>query len=89
MHVDERQLVEQVGLPQLDAVAQVRDALEVLGAGAAHHADDLVALLEQQLGQIRAVLAGDAGDQRARCHASPLRSGVAAPSRRRSPYIDR
>ena len=32
---------------------------------AADDAVDLVALLEQQLGQVRAVLAGDAGDQRA------------------------
>ena len=58
------QLVEQVGLPELEAVAEVRDALEVLGAGAPDHADDAVALLEQQLGEVRAVLAGDAGDQR-------------------------
>ena len=35
---------------------QVRDALEVLGRGAADHADDLVALVEQELGQVRAVL---------------------------------
>ena len=43
-----------------------------LGARAAHHAVHLVALLEQQLGQVRAVLAGDAGDQRAaRLTASP------------------
>ena len=32
---------------------------------AADHADDLVALVEQQLGEVRAVLAGDAGDERA------------------------
>jgi hypothetical protein len=42
----------------------VGDPLEVDGAGPAHHADDLVALLEQELGQVRAVLAGDAGDER-------------------------
>jgi RNA polymerase sigma-70 factor, ECF subfamily len=40
----------------------VGDALEVDGAGPADHADDLVALVEQQLGQVGAVLAGDAGD---------------------------
>ena len=39
------------------------------GARAADDADDLVALLEQQLGEIRAVLAGDAGDDRAFGHA--------------------
>ena len=63
-HVDERELVEQVRLPQIDAVAEMRDALEVLRARPAHHADDPVALLEQQLGQVRPVLARDAGDER-------------------------
>ena len=64
---DERGLVEQVARRGVrvehDAVLQVGDALEVRGALAAHHADHLVALVEQQLGQVRAVLAGDAGDQ--------------------------
>ena len=32
---------------------------------AAHHAPHLVALVQEQLGQVRAVLSGDAGDQRA------------------------
>ena len=77
-HGDQRQLVEQVGLHQLDVVAQMLDAREVLGAGAAHHAEDLVALLQQQLGQVRAVLPGDAGDQCARlCHRLPFNSSVA------------
>ena len=49
---------------QGDAVADVLDAVELLGRGAAHHAVHLIALLEQQLGQVGAVLAGDAGDQR-------------------------
>ena len=61
----QRGLVEQVGLQQLDAARQVRDALERLGARAAHDAVDLVALVEQQLGEVRAVLAGDSGDERA------------------------
>ena len=39
------------------------DALEVEGARPADHAADLVALVEQELGQVGAVLAGDAGDQ--------------------------
>ena len=30
---------------------------------AADHADDLVALVEQELGEVGAVLAGDAGDE--------------------------
>ena len=39
-------------LAQLDSIDQVIDALEVLGARAPDHADDLVALLEQQLSQV-------------------------------------
>ena len=62
--IDERALVEQVALVEGDAVADVLDALELLGRGAAHHAVDLIALLEQQLGQIGAVLAGHPGDER-------------------------
>ena len=42
---------------------EVVDALGVEGARAALHAVDDVALLEQQLGEVGAVLAGDAGDQ--------------------------
>ena len=37
---------------------------------------DLVALVEQQLGQIGAVLAGDAGDERAPGHAVSLPQAV-------------
>ena len=48
---------------QRDAVAQVLDPVELLRRGAPDHAVDLVALLEQQLGQVGAVLSGDAGDQ--------------------------
>src|SRR4051812_48461323 len=48
-----------------DAFAQVLDAVELLRRGAADHAVDLVPLLEQQLGEVGAVLAGDSGDQRA------------------------
>ena len=39
---------------------------------AADEAVHLVALLEQQLGQVRAVLPGDAGDQRPLGHALAL-----------------
>ena len=60
---DERKLVEQVAFPDLDAVPQMRDALERLGRGATHHADDVVSLLQEELGQIRPVLAGDAGNE--------------------------
>ena len=37
---------------------------------AADHADHLVALVEQELGEVGAVLAGDAGDERALGHGS-------------------
>ena len=53
---------------QGDAVAQVLDALELLRRGAPHHAVDLVALVEQQFRQERAVLARDARDQGALAH---------------------
>jgi hypothetical protein len=44
-------------------VADVFEPLEGLGGGAAHHAVDLVALLEQEVGQVGTVLAGDPGDE--------------------------
>src|SRR5215510_8126844 len=48
------------------------DALEVVLARPAHHAEDRIALLEQELGEVRAVLARDACDQRTPAsHASP------------------
>ena len=49
---------------QRDALAQMLDALELLGRRTANHAVHLVAALEQQFGEIGAVLAGDAGDER-------------------------
>ena len=63
---NKRELVEQVGLEQLDALA---DGLEVLVGGlAADDAEHLVALLEQELGEQRAVLAADPRDERASGH---------------------
>jgi hypothetical protein len=41
----------------------VGDAVEVDCARPAHHADDAVAAVEQEFGQIRTILAGDARDQ--------------------------
>ena len=55
---------EQVAQVEREPVAQVLDAVELLRRGAADHAVHLVALLEQQLGEVGAVLAGDAGDER-------------------------
>ena len=48
------------------------DAPVVRRARAADHAEHLVALLEQQLGEVRPVLAGDAGDERAFGHGDSL-----------------
>ena len=59
-HRGERSLVEQVDLDELDAVAIA--ARFSYARRVAHDADDLVAALEQQLGEIRAVLAADARD---------------------------
>ena len=68
-------LIERAGIFEIAVdqaktiVAAVRilvDALKAIGverAGPADHADDLVALLEEQLRQIRPVLASDASDQ--------------------------
>jgi len=66
--LDERQLVEQVGLEQRDAAEQVLDAPVVGRAEAPDDASDLVPLLEQEFGEIRAVLASDAGYERAFLH---------------------
>ena len=60
---DQRELVEQVAFADLDAVAQVGDALERFRRRAAGHAHDVVALLEQEFGEIGPVLSGDAGDE--------------------------
>ena len=49
-------------------VLQVVDPAAVHAGRAAHHTVHFVTLLQQQLGEVRPVLAGDAGDQRALCH---------------------
>src|SRR5262249_15798983 len=66
--VDQRELVEQIGVPELDAIADVRDALEVLGARASYHADDAVPLFEEKLGEIGTVLPRDPRDDGATLH---------------------
>src|SRR3954471_7043141 len=66
------------------------DPLRVEARGPADHAVNLIAEVEQQLSQVRAVLPGDAGDQRAFDGSSVLRraqtnmllaSGVRFPNR--------
>ena len=56
-------VIEQVALHQLDAIADVLEPLEILGARTAHHAVDAVALGQQQVRQMGAVLSRDAGDK--------------------------
>src|SRR6185437_8276780 len=62
--VHQRALVEQVALVQDDAVADVLDAIELLCGGAAHHPVHVVAVLQEELGEVGPVLAGDSGDER-------------------------
>jgi hypothetical protein len=67
-HADERQLVEQIRRPERNAVEQVLDPLHIRRARAPDDSDDLIILLEQQLGEVRPVLTGDPGDNRALSH---------------------
>jgi hypothetical protein len=61
--VGQRGLIEQIGGHQLEPVDEVRDPLVRGGRAATDDADDAIPLGEQQLGEVGAVLAGDAGDQ--------------------------
>ena len=60
--VDERMLVEQVRGDELHVIHNVGDALECGRRASPNHADDAVALVEQQLGQVGPVLSGDPRD---------------------------
>ena len=60
---DQAVLVHQVPVMENEVLADVVDPPGVEGAAAPHQAVDLVALLEQELGEVAAVLAGDAGDE--------------------------
>src|SRR5262249_50052368 len=72
--LDERRLIEQVGLVDLDAAEQMADAVEVVGAGPAENTVDLIPLGEEELREIAAVLPRDAGDDRP-FHSSSLKDG--------------
>ncbi len=50
--VDQGDLVQQVARNYLQPVLDVRNALEVEGARTPDHPDDLIALLEEEFGQI-------------------------------------
>ncbi len=60
---DQRDLVTQVARNKLQSILDVADTVEVEGARAAHHTNDAVAAVEQELGQIGTVLSGDARNQ--------------------------
>jgi len=66
-------LVDEVAVVQREAVADVVDPPGVEGAAAADEAVDLVSLLQEQLGEIAAVLPGDARDQSSGRQESSLR----------------
>ena len=74
--VVERALVGHLAGEQRDAVEDVVDALGRRRRGAAHEAEDVVALVEQQLGEVGAVLAGDAGDECSLRHGDSLSKAV-------------
>src|SRR5439155_9909903 len=68
---DQRRRIGQVGVVEEEArpgfmriSVEMVDPPPVEGAGAAHEAVDLVALVEEQFGEVGAVLPGDPGDQR-------------------------
>ncbi len=64
-HADQRELVQEIRRPQLNTIEQMFDPPQIGRAGSADDADDLVAFVEEQLGQVGAVLTRDAGDDRA------------------------
>src|SRR5262249_52361353 len=82
---DQRQLVEEIRLREANPRAQMLDALELLDARTPDHAANLVSLLEQQLGEIRSVLAGHARDQGPLDVTHPCSIVAGARSRPRSP----
>jgi len=78
MVLDDPDEARQIGEVAVDDLHVVQDAEpaqpladDVRAGGAAHHADDAIALLQQQLGEVGAILAGDAGDEGSG-HGSPF-----------------
>ena len=65
---DDRQLIEEIARAQRDAIAQMLDAPVVRRAQPPDDAEDLVSLLEQELGEIRTILSCDARNERAFGH---------------------
>ena len=85
---DQRELIEEVTGLEVDAVEQVLDPPVIRGAGSADQSVDLIALLEEQLREIRTVLAGNSGNKSALGHSDVRLAGNsgARPARaRRTP----
>jgi hypothetical protein len=64
----DRQLVEQIAGTNGDSIQQMLETPQIRCARTSDYPDDLVTLLEQQLGKVRAVLTGNAGNDRALRH---------------------
>jgi hypothetical protein len=59
---DQRGLVQNVSLNELDLVEDVFDAIHGIGTGPPDHPDYSIALVKKELSQVRAILAGYSGD---------------------------
>src|SRR5204863_9430289 len=70
--------VSEISEDELDVAEDVVDPGRVERARAPDHPVDLVVLLEQDLREVRAVLAGDAGDERLPLH-QRTRGGAGSP----------
>ena len=63
-HVHQGQLVEHVGLDELDLVTNADEVVETTRDRLPHHSEDVVAFREQEFGEERPVLSGDPDDER-------------------------
>ena len=59
---NQRSLVQDVSLDQLDPIEKMFNPVHCAGAGSACHTDYSVPLLQQEFGEVRAILAGNPGD---------------------------
>src|SRR5205823_2728939 len=60
---DERELIKEIRLLKFDTSSQMSNTLEIFGARPSNHAHDAVALLEEKLGEVGAILARDPRDE--------------------------
>ena len=79
---DQRNDIGHIRIDQTDSIFEMCDIAEIDDALAPPDAVDLIALFEQQLREIGAVLTGDAGNQCAFFHASSFPASHSAASRR-------